>query len=137
MQTVLKAMYKPIKSILITLLMFIILEYLFSMFAVSNFTNHFPNGTDTLNFLKTFMRMIDQTFKQDGGIGTYLDKTLEDNYVPNSVPAYFNLRFFFDLIFFILILLLIFKCFYLLLLIILMKQGKILKNLIKVWKHNV
>ena len=111
MQTVLKAMYKPIKSILITLLMFIILEYLFSMFAVSNFTNHFPNDTDTKNFLKTFMRMIDQTFKQDGGIGTYLDKTLEDNYVPNSGPAYFNLRFFFDLIFFILILLLIFQMF--------------------------
>ena len=111
MQTVLKAMYKPLKNILITLLMFIILEYLFSLFAISFFTNHFPNYTDTKNFLKTFMRMIDQTFKQDGGIGTYLDKTLEDNYVAYSAPSYFNLRFFFDLVFFILILLLIFQMF--------------------------
>ena len=111
MQTVLKAMYKPLKDILITLLMFIILEYLFSLFALSIFTNHFPNIIDTKNFLKTFMRMIDQTFKQDGGIGTYLDKSLDNNYVPYTAPAYFNARFFFDLLFFLLILLLIFQMF--------------------------
>ena len=111
MQTILKAMYKPFKNILITLLMFILLEYFFSFFAVSWYTNHFPNDTDTSNFLKTFMRMIDQTFKQDGGIGTYLDKSLDDNFVAYSVPAYFNTRFLFDLFFFIIILLLIFQMF--------------------------
>ena len=111
MQTVLKAMYKPLKNILITLLMFIILEYLFSLFAVSFFTTHFPNKTDTKNFLKTFMRMIDQTFKQDGGIGTYLDKSLDENFIRYSTPSYFNLRFLFDLLFFLLILLLIFQMF--------------------------
>ena len=111
MQTVLKAMYKPLKNILITLLMFIILEYLFSLFAVSYYSSHFPNEIDTKNFLKIFMRMIDQTFKQDGGIGTYLDKTLDKKYVPYSAPAYFNSRFFFDLLFFLLILLLIFQMF--------------------------
>ena len=111
MQTVLKAMYKPIKNILITLLMFIILEYLFSLFAVSYYASHFPNETDTKNFLKTFMRMIDQTFKQDGGVGTYLDKTLEENYEPYIIPSYFNTRFLFDLLFFLLILLLIFQIF--------------------------
>ena len=111
MQTVLKAMYKPLKNILITLLMFLILEYFFSLFAISFFTTHFPNPTDTKNFLKTFMRMIDQTFKQDGGIGTYLDKSLDKNYYPYIAPAYFNLRFFFDLLFFLLILLLIFQMF--------------------------
>ena len=46
MQTVLKAMYKPLKNILITLLMFIILEYFFSLFAVSFYATHFPNKTD-------------------------------------------------------------------------------------------
>ena len=111
MKTILKAMYKPLKNILITLLMFIILEYFFSFFAVTFFDSHFPHETDTSNFLKTFMRMMDQTFKQDGGIGTYLDKSLEKNYVPYSVPAYFNLRFFFDLLFFLVILLLIFQMF--------------------------
>ena len=111
MQTILKAMYKPAKNILITLLMFIILEYLFSFFAVSFFPSHFPNKTDTKNFLKTFMRMMDQTFKQDGGIGTYLDKSIDIYYVPYTISSYFNLRFFFDLIFFLVILLLIFQMF--------------------------
>ena len=111
MQDILKAMYRPAKNILITLLMFIILEYFFSIFAVSWFTYHFPNETDTKNFLKTFMRMVDETFKQDGGIGTYLDKSLDDKYVPFSARAYFNLRFFFDLIFFLIILSLIFPMF--------------------------
>jgi hypothetical protein len=111
MQTVLKAMYKPLKNILITLLMFIIIEYFFSLLAVSFFTTHFPNSTDTKNFLKTFMRMMDQTFKQDGGIGTYLDKSLEEGYVPYTLRSYFNVRFFFDLLFFLLILLIIFQMF--------------------------
>lgn len=111
MQTVLKAMYKPLKNILITLLMFIIIEYFFSLLAVSFFTTHYPNETDTKNFLKTFMRMMDQTFKQDGGIGTYLNKSLEEGYVPYSVKSYFNVRFFFDLLFFLLILLIIFQMF--------------------------
>ena len=111
MQTVLKAMYKPLKNILITLLMFIIIEYFFSLLAVSYFATHFPNETDTKNFLKTFMRMMDQTFKQDGGIGTYLDKSLENGYVPYTLKSYFNVRFFFDLLFFLLILLIIFQMF--------------------------
>ena len=111
MQTVLKAMYKPIANILITLLMFIILEYLFSLFAVSYFTYHFPNLTDTKNFLKTFMRTIDQTFKQDGGVGTYLQKSLQPEYTAYTVSSYFNVRFFYDLLFYLLILSLIFQLF--------------------------
>ena len=55
------------------------------------------------------MRMMDQTFKQDGGIGTYLDKSLEKGYVPYTLKSYFNVRFFFDLLFFLLILLIIFQ----------------------------
>ena len=38
--------------------------------------------------------MIDQKFKQDGGIGAYLDKSLDDNFVRYSVISYFNERFF-------------------------------------------
>ena len=47
MQNIVKAMYRPIKNILIILLMFIILEYFFSFFAQSYYTFHFPNITDT------------------------------------------------------------------------------------------
>ena len=111
MQAVLKAMYEPIANILITLLMFIILEYLFSLFAVSYFTYDFPNITDTSNFLKIFMRTIEQTFKQDGGAGTYLNKELAPDYSDYSVSAYFNIKLIYDLLFFLLIVSLIFQLF--------------------------
>ena len=111
MQNILKAMYRPSKNILIILLMLIILEYFFSIFASSWFTNHFPNITDTKNFLKTFMRMIDQTFKQDGGIGTYLDKTLDPDYKEYQINTSFFSRFFFDLLFYLIVLLLILQMF--------------------------
>ena len=111
MQDIVKAMYKPGKNILIILLMFIVLEYFASFFAQSYFTLHFPNLTDTKNYFKIFLRLIDETFKQDGGIGTYLDKTLEPDYVPQELTKkYFN-RFIFDLIFYLIVFSLIFQMF--------------------------
>ena len=111
MQNIVKAMYRPMKNILIILLMFIILEYFFSFFAQSYYTFHFPNITDTSNFLKTFMRMIDQTFKQDGGIGTYLDKSLEPNYEAHSMTGQKASRLIFDGIFYFVVVLLVFQMF--------------------------
>ena len=55
------------------------------------------------------MRMLDQTFKKDGGIGTYLDKSLDPDYVPYTPKAYAGGRFWFDLIFYLMILLIIFQ----------------------------
>ena len=52
MQSIVKAMYRPAKNILIILLMFLLLEYFFSFLAQSFFTYHFPNINDTKNFLK-------------------------------------------------------------------------------------
>ena len=111
MQNILKAMYRPSKNILIILLMFLILEYFFSFFAQSNFTLHFPNTTDTKNFLKTFMRIIDQTFKQDGGIGTYLQKSLEPGYERHDITPEFINRFIFDALFYLIVVSLIFQMF--------------------------
>ena len=111
MQNILKAMYRPSKNILIILLMFLILEYFFSFIAQSYFTLHFPNITDTKNFLKTFMRMIDQTFKQDGGIGTYLQKSLEPGYERHDITPEFIDRFIFDALFYLIVVSLIFQMF--------------------------
>ena len=111
MQTVLNAMYKPMGNIVITLLMFLMLEYVFSMFAISIYTSHFPIVGDSRTFLKTFMRMLDQTFKQDGGIGTYLSQKQEPGYTPYIAKSYVGSRYFFDLLFFILINQLIFQMF--------------------------
>ena len=111
MQNILKAMYRPSKNICIILLMFIILEYFFSFLAQSYFTLHFPNITDTKNFLKTFMRMIDQTFKQDGGIGTYLNKSLEPDYERHDMTGNLISRFIFDVLFYLIVVSLIFQMF--------------------------
>lgn len=81
------------------------------MFALTKFTSHFPEISDSKNFLSTFLRMIDQTFKQDGGIGTYLDQTKDPKYEPYSAKFYAGGRFFFDLIFFLLVNTLIFQMF--------------------------
>ena len=79
------------------------------MFALTQFITHFQNDSKT--FLNSFMRMIDQTFKQDWGIGTYLDQTREPNYQTYVAKSYAGGRFFFDLLFFLLVNTLIFQMF--------------------------
>ena len=111
MASVLKSLYVKKLDLLINLLMFIMLEYFFSFFALSFFTSHFPNIKDTKNFLQTFMRMLDQTFKQDGGIGTYLDQSLDPDYVQYTPKAYAGARFWFDFLFYFFTILLIFQMF--------------------------
>ena len=111
MQNIVRAMYRPSKNILIILLMFILLEYFFSFLAQSFFTYHFPNLDDTKNFFKIFMRMMDQTFKQDGGIGTYLDKSLEQTYEAHSLSEIMFVRIIFDALFYFVVVLLVFQMF--------------------------
>ena len=96
------------------------LEYLFSLFALLIFTSHFPNIADSKNFLKTFTRMLYQTFKQDGGIGTYLDQYKDPDYVQYTSKAYAGGRFWFDLLFYLIILLIVFQIFAQLLLLIIL-----------------
>ena len=111
MLAVLKAIYVPGLYLLVNLLMLIMLEYFFSLFSLSFFTSHFPNIKDSKNFLQTYMRMLDQTFKQDGGIGTYLDQSLDPDYEQYTPKAYVGGRYWFDLIFYICIILIIFQIF--------------------------
>ena len=109
MLLVLKAIYVPGLYLLVNMLMLIMLEYLFALFALSFFNSHFPNIKDGRNFLQTYMRLFDQTFKQDGGIGTYLDQSLSPDYEQYSVKAYAGGRFWFDLFFYILIICVVFQ----------------------------
>ena len=111
MRNVLLAMYVPRRQIIITLIMFLILIYYFSIFALTFFNSHFPISDDTMNLGKTFMRMFDQTFKQDGGVGTYLQQSNDPVYVPYIPRAFVGLRFWYDNIFTYVILILIFQMF--------------------------
>ncbi len=57
------AIYTPRVQIFVTLILFLILVYYFTLFAISYFEQHFPNKNDTKNIIDCFMRMLDQTFK--------------------------------------------------------------------------
>jgi hypothetical protein len=57
------AIYTPRVQIFVTLILFLILVYYFTLFAISYFEQHFPNENDTKNIIDCFMRMLDQTFK--------------------------------------------------------------------------
>ena len=112
MQIILRAMYDPLWNILTTILLCCIMEYFFAIIAVTIYQSHFPNINDTKNMINLFLRMFDQTFKQDGGVGTYLDITLEPGYTPFNARYYAGTRFFFDLIFFLLINMIAFQIFF-------------------------
>ena len=112
MQIILKAMYVPLGNIVTTLILCIILEYIFAVIALTIYQSHFPIIKDTRNMLRTFIRMFDQTFKKDGGVGTYLDITREPGYTPFNARYYAGTRFFFDLIFFLLINMIAFQVFF-------------------------
>ena len=111
MKNVLLAIYIPWRQIIITLLIFFVIIYYFSLFALSYFPSHFKIIGDTKNFLNTFLRVFDQGFKQDGGVGTYLDKTLEPYYVPYTYKTYLGIRFWYDNIFYYIAITTIFQMF--------------------------
>ena len=100
LKTVINAITGPGFQIIITLILFFILEYIFSLFAIFNFPDHFPNQEDVKNIYKTFLRTIDQTFKQDGGVGSYLsDPTKESMLDVSESNSFIGLRFWFDNLF--------------------------------------
>ena len=112
MQNILRAMYVPLGNIVTTILLCVILEYFFTVIALAMYQSHFPKINDTKNMLKTFIRMFDQTFKEDGGVGTYLNVTREPGYNPFNARYYAGTRFFFDLIFFLLLNMIGFQIFF-------------------------
>ena len=110
-KNVLLAIYKTLGKSMVTLLMFLVLVFYFALFALRYFNSHFPIHEDTNTFGKAYMRVLDQTFKQDGGVGTYLDKSLDPEYVPYILKDYLGLRFWFDNVFNFIIIVIILQIF--------------------------
>jgi inositol 1,4,5-triphosphate receptor type 1 len=111
LKNVIMAIYQPRVQILVTLFLFLMFIYYFTLIAVYYFADQFPNDNDTANLFQTFMRMVDQTFKQDGGVGAYLDKTKSKTYDAASSSSFQGARFFYDYVFNLLILILVFQMF--------------------------
>jgi hypothetical protein len=63
LKNVIFAIYKPRVQILITLFLFLIFIYYFTLLAIHLLPDDFPNENDTKTLIGAILRMIDQTFK--------------------------------------------------------------------------
>jgi hypothetical protein len=105
------AIYKPRYQIILTLILFLIFIYYFSLIALTSMSDLFKYDQDTHTMIDCILRIFDQTFKQDGGIGNYLDVKRRKDYNPNTYNMVTDYKFYYDNIFSILIIIFIFQMF--------------------------
>lgn len=94
---VVQAVWIPKKSILFTYFLFIVLMYVFTLFAYYWLYESYPGDFCESTFV-CLITAIDRSFKFDGGIGGYLSPTTQQD-----TNSYFLIRFFFDNIYYILL----------------------------------
>ena len=96
LQSVIAAITGPLREIMMTLFLFLMIEYLFAVIAFSWFAHTYPDSTcNTL--INCFVITLDQTFKQNGGVGAFLSKTYE---LTSDGQVLFDYgRLFFDIMF--------------------------------------
>lgn len=63
LKNVINAIYQPRYQIFVTLILFFLFIYYFSLFAITFLDDQFPNAHDKFNLIGTILRMLDQTFK--------------------------------------------------------------------------
>lgn len=103
---VVKAVWIPRKSLALTLFLFIVLMYVFTLFGFYWLDGQYPNGYCDSMFI-CLITAWDKSFKNDGAIGQFL------NPVDPSDPQYTNtfvLKFFFDNIFNISLMVIMLNC---------------------------
>jgi hypothetical protein len=100
LKNVLKAIWNPKKQIIVTLFLFIMFEYFFTIFIYLYLFDNVPNDL-CLSMDKCLFTIFDQTFKNSNGIINYL---LRDKYLSDF---YFGKRFFMDNMFSIVLIMLI------------------------------
>ena len=94
-KAVLLSVWRPKLELLATLIFFSVILYIASLIAFIAFQNQFPNNTCSNLFL-CWVTVLDQTFKNDGGLGGYLPNVYTVN--SNIVKLDF-IRIFFDFIY--------------------------------------
>lgn len=84
---VVKSVWEPRYAILLTLVLFLIIEYLFALIGFQSFHKDYQGKCESVLFC--FLFTVDMTFKFDGGIGGYLTEL-------NSVQPFTFGRVLFD-----------------------------------------
>eukprot|EP00347_Sterkiella_histriomuscorum_P006717 403351704 len=93
LKNVLKAVYRPRYELFNTLILFLCLQYIFAMISYVFFFEDFEKG-ECSSLSQCFLVIIDQTFKNDGGIGTFLNRAYPDEM--NKGGQISMIRFIFD-----------------------------------------
>lgn len=89
LRNVLRAIWGPIAAILITLLLYVIMEYIFAVIGYCLFPDQYPTFTcDSL--IHCFLFEIDATFKNNGGIGAALTRIYTINNGTESVTMLYG-----------------------------------------------
>ena len=97
LRNVLAAIWGPIAAITITLLLYIIMEYLFAVIGYALFPEQFPNfSCDSL--VHCFLFALDATFKNNGGVGAGIAKIYTVNQDSENVTISYG-RAIYDFLF--------------------------------------
>eukprot|EP00347_Sterkiella_histriomuscorum_P001628 403371295 len=78
---VMRSIWEPKYKIFMTLVLFVLVEYIFTVVSFTNYRSEYP-AENCSNLLRCFLVTIDQTFKQNGGVGSFMDapyKTSSDD----------------------------------------------------------
>lgn len=109
LKIVVKAFWNPIKEIAFVIILFVIIQYYFSLFGYMVLYDEYEDY-QCRTLWRCYVTDFDQTFKISGALGSYLTKVYEERHPKASfhddLPLYFT-RFIFDTLFFLLLVLLI------------------------------
>ncbi|EGR32738.1 MIR domain protein [Ichthyophthirius multifiliis] len=90
LKNVIMSIYLPRRQLLLTFLLLVIAEYIFTIFAYTFYNQDYMGNCSSM--LYCFLFTFDQTFKANGGVGGYLAETTGQK---NTAQFNFS-RFFFD-----------------------------------------
>ena len=99
LMNVLRAIVKPGKTLSLTILLMFMVIYVFTVFSYSYYSSYYTEN-DCYSLWTCFIIGFDSTFKNDGGIGGYLDSAYTQD--TDKVEVNYG-RVFFDNIFFLLV----------------------------------
>ncbi|CDW74252.1 UNKNOWN [Stylonychia lemnae] len=105
---VLRSIWEPKYKIFMTLILFLLIEYLFVIISFQTYRDYFP-ADNCENLLRCYLVTLDQTFKASGGVGGFLNSAYLSSESGSVDPNYIDYgRLLYDFFFnFILIILII------------------------------
>lgn len=95
----LKAITDPWKQLLYTFVLFLIIEYIFTIIGYMNFSEYIgENGEMCQSLWICFFTVFDMTKKFEGGVGTYMDEQGDTVFLTNRYRTIYDTAFNFALI---------------------------------------